>query len=177
MFNTRRFGFVATLGLVLVMILGAATPALGASTNKVVVVNASYAPRLVVDWSGAPFVAFGEARNWAFDVPAQMYRANDQSITVVVTSNLPYTSTLNAVDGPTASGGLALANGFSRLVCHRIDGGLFTSVVAGDNGFAGVAGSVGVAQPDVTWFGITIPLAFPSGTLHVIATITVTQIM
>jgi hypothetical protein len=165
------------------LILGMAAPVLGATTSRDIVVTSSYAPRLVVDWSGAPDINFGEVRTWTYDAPAQTYESPLGYVRVTVTSNLPYTSTLTVADGVNAAGGLLLAGGFNGLRYYRGDGNYATVVVIGDNGFGGMAGVVGVGIPgfpggfnwDQNWFNVDVPVTVPSGTLHVIATFTITQ--
>jgi hypothetical protein len=179
MFNTRRFGFVATLAIVLMMAMSAATPALGASTNKVVVVNASYAPRLEVALN-VTLIDFGEARSMTYNPVTRIFGKGHQ-IWATVTSNAPYSSTLIMLEGsPPSTGGLVLGSPGTRLN-WQIDGGGNVDVVIGSNGDAGLNSLVPFV-PEVGryyrpgWFSWLVFEEFASsGSLNVIARFQVAQ--
>jgi hypothetical protein len=177
MVRHRTLGFFAVLGLTLVMLLGAAAPALAVSDDDDVVVTASYAPYLQVDWTGFPDIAFGEVASFTYNGTSHIFSSGNQLWSVAVTSNLPYTSTLSAADGANSTGALKLVTGsLFTLTYHRDDPGNNQIIVPGANGVAGIAGGVGAAIADSGYLKLAVDADLVgTGNLHVILTITVSQ--
>lgn len=177
MLRHGRFGLFAVLGLTLVMLLGAAAPALAVSDDDDVVVTATYAPYLQVDWTGFPDIAFSEVATFPYNATSHIFSSSNQLWSVLVTSNLPYTSTLSAADGVNSTGALKLVAGSQfTLTYHRDDPVGNQIIVPGANGVAGIAGVVGAAMPDSGYLKLAVDADLVgTGNLHVILTITVTQ--
>jgi hypothetical protein len=179
MIRNKPIRFFTLLGLTLALLLGMAGPALALESQGNVTVTGTYPARLEVRFPASPQnlppIPFRPQGDWDY------YYYGRVSVELVVTSNLPYSTTFVATDYST--GGLTLDHGFLRYDAYLGGGeGYRYTILAGIEYDAHVSGPGGVnvnhgydADHDLM-LGPFIGSPPPEpGEMYVVVTFTVTQ--